>query len=56
MNGSALALDADSVELPRTAVEARLSLGAFDLTQAVPYVPPTVAVLPTAAASRSTCA
>lgn len=46
VNGSALALDADSVELPRTAVEARLSLGAFELTQAVPYVPPTVAVLP----------
>ncbi len=46
VNGSALALDADAIELPRTAVEARLSLGAFELTQAVPYVPPTVAVLP----------
>ncbi len=46
VNGSALALDADAIELPRTAVEARLSLGAFDLVQAVPYVPPTVAVLP----------
>ena len=32
--------------MSRTAVEARLSLGAFQLTQAVPYVPSTVAALP----------
>ena len=46
VNGSALALQADTVELARTAVEARLTLGAFELTQAVPYVPPTAPALP----------
>ena len=47
LNGAPLALEADSVELSRTAVEARLSLEGFDLAQATPYVPSTVAVLPT---------
>jgi uncharacterized protein involved in outer membrane biogenesis len=54
VNGSPLALEADSVDLSRTAVEARLSLGAFDLAQATPYVPSTVAVLP--AGGRATLA
>lgn len=56
VNGSALALQADTVELARTAVEARLTLGAFELTQAVPYVPPPRPRSPRAVASRSTCA
>jgi uncharacterized protein involved in outer membrane biogenesis len=47
-NGSTLAFEADPVELTRTAVEARLALSAFDVTLAVPYVPATVAVVPTA--------
>jgi len=34
------------VEVSRTAVEARMTFGAFDVTQAVPYVPATVALLP----------
>ena len=46
VNGSALALEADAVELARAAVEGRLTLGAFDVVQAVPYVPATVPVLP----------
>src|SRR5688572_5230973 len=54
VNGSPLALEADAVDLSRTAIEARLSLGAFDLAQATPYVPSTVAVLP--AGGRATLA
>jgi uncharacterized protein involved in outer membrane biogenesis len=46
VNGTALALQADTVEVSRTAVEARVTFGAFDLMQAVPYVPPSVALLP----------
>jgi hypothetical protein len=46
VNGTALALQADTVEVSRTGVEARLTFGAFDVTQVVPYVPPTVALLP----------
>jgi uncharacterized protein involved in outer membrane biogenesis len=46
INGTPLALEADSVDLARTAIEARLSLDALDLGQAASYVPPTVAVLP----------
>jgi uncharacterized protein involved in outer membrane biogenesis len=46
VNGTALAVEADSVDLARTAVEARVSLGAFDVVQAVPYVPPIVPALP----------
>jgi uncharacterized protein involved in outer membrane biogenesis len=46
LNGSPLALEADAVELSRMAVEARLSLSAFDVALAVPYVPPTVAAVP----------
>src|SRR5437773_2743396 len=41
VNGTALALQADTVEVSRTAVEARMTFGAFDVTQAVPYVPAT---------------
>jgi uncharacterized protein involved in outer membrane biogenesis len=48
VNGSSLAFEADPVELTRTAVEARVTLSAFDVTLVVPYVPPTVAVIPTA--------
>ena len=48
VNGSTLAFEADPVELTRTAVEARVALSAFDVTLAVPYVPPTIAVIPTA--------
>jgi uncharacterized protein involved in outer membrane biogenesis len=48
VNGSPLAFEADPVELTRTAVEARVALSAFDVTLAVPYVPPTVALIPTA--------
>jgi hypothetical protein len=46
INGSALAFEADAVDVPRSAIDARVTLGAFDLVQAAPYVPPTVAVLP----------
>lgn len=46
VNGTALALQADTVEVSRTGVEARVTFGAFDVVQAVPYVPPTVAMLP----------
>jgi hypothetical protein len=48
INGAAVGLEADPIELTRTAVEARVSLSAFDVTLAVPYVPPTVPVVPTA--------
>jgi uncharacterized protein involved in outer membrane biogenesis len=48
VNGSPLAFEADAVELTRTAVEARVGLTAFDVALAVPYVPATVAVIPTA--------
>jgi Domain of Unknown Function (DUF748) len=47
INGSALAFEADAVDVARTAIDGRLTLGAFELAQAVPYVPSTVAVLPT---------
>jgi Domain of Unknown Function (DUF748) len=48
VNGSSLAFEADPVELTRTAVEARVALSAFDVALAVPYVPGTVGVIPTA--------
>jgi len=48
VNGSTLSFEADPVELTRTAVEARVALSAFDVALAVPYVPATVAVIPTA--------
>ena len=48
LNGSPLAFEAEAVELSRAAVDGRLSLGAFDVALAVPYVPPTVATVPTA--------
>jgi uncharacterized protein involved in outer membrane biogenesis len=48
VNGSSLAFEADPVELTRTAAEARVALSAFDVALAVPYVPATVAVIPTA--------
>jgi hypothetical protein len=48
LNGSPLAVEAGTVDLARTAIETKLSLGDFALAQATPYVPPTVAVLPTA--------
>jgi Domain of Unknown Function (DUF748) len=48
VNGAAIGFEADPVELTRTAVEARVSLTAFDVTLAAPYVPPTVPVVPTA--------
>ena len=48
LNGSPVALEAGAVEPTRSAVDARLSLGAFDLALAVPYVPPAADVVPTA--------
>jgi uncharacterized protein involved in outer membrane biogenesis len=54
VNGSPLAVEADSVDVAHTGIAARISLGDFALAQAVPYVPPTVAVLP--AAGRATLA
>jgi uncharacterized protein DUF748 len=48
LNGSPVAFEAGAVEPSRSAVDARLSLGAFDLALAVPYVPPASDVVPAA--------
>jgi len=48
LNGSPVGFEANAVELSRAAVDARVSLRAFDVALAGPYVPPTVAAVPTA--------
>ena len=48
LNGTALSIVADAVDVPKGAVAARVKLDGFDVAQSVPYAPATAPAKPTA--------